>query len=92
MVDNPNAAEIAYLPPAAPYHNEGKTVASWIAMLIVTIGAAVAGIGVVVAQAWLFWVGIGIVVVALIVGYVLRNMGYGQPKPGVPPRQPSNGH
>jgi hypothetical protein len=31
-----------------------------------------------VSGVWLFWVGMGLVAVALVGGLVLRNMGYGQ--------------
>ncbi|PZR52473.1 hypothetical protein DNL40_11295 [Xylanimonas oleitrophica] len=81
MAENPNA-EIAYLPEAAPFHNEGKTVASWVAMAGVTLGAVVAAVAVALASLWLFVAGFGVIALALVVGLVLRNMGYGQPTPG----------
>ena len=49
-------------------------------MIGIMVGALVAAIGVVVAAVWLFWVGMGVVAVALVGGLVLRNMGYGQKK------------
>jgi ATP/ADP translocase len=89
MADNTN--EYAYLPPAAPHHNEGKTVASWTAMAGVTIGALICALAVVFASAVLFVVGLVVIAVSLIVGLVLRRMGLGQPDPepvpGGGPRQ-----
>lgn len=84
--------EIAYLPPAIPPANHGHTVAAWTAMIGVMIGALVAAIGVTAALAVVFWVGMAIVLLACIAGLVLRNMGYGQPKPGVLPKSAGSGH
>ncbi|MBD8077669.1 hypothetical protein IF651_01160 [Cellulosimicrobium arenosum] len=80
MAENTQPTEVSYLPPAAPPTNHGDTVAAWTAMTGVMIGALVGAIAFVVAAVWLFWVGIGIIVLALLVGVVLRNMGYGQKK------------
>jgi len=91
MVDKPNA-EIAHLPPAIPPTNHGHTVAAWVTMLGILLGTVVAAIGVLIAAPWLFWVGIGVVVAANVAGLVLRNMGFGQAKPGVEPRRPAKGH
>jgi hypothetical protein len=91
MVDKPNA-EIAHLPPAIPPTNHGHTVAAWVTMLGILLGAVVAAIGVLVSQPVVFWVGMAVIVVANVVGLVLRNMGYGQAKPGVAPRRPVKGH
>ncbi|AEG44220.1 HGxxPAAW family protein [Isoptericola variabilis] len=91
MTDKSNA-EIAYLPPAVPPTNHGHTVAAWTAMIGIMLGALVAAIGVVVAQAVIFWVGMGVVLLACLAGLVLRNMGYGQAKPGVTPQRQSSGH
>ncbi len=91
MTDKTNT-EIAYLPPAVPPSNHGHTVAAWTAMIGIMLGALVASIGVAVAQAVIFWVGMGVVLVACILGLVLRNMGYGQAKPGVTPRREGSGH
>ena len=91
MVDKPNA-EIAHLPPAIPPTNHGHTVAAWVTMLGILLGTVIAAIGVLIPAAWLFWVGIGVVVAANVAGLVLRNMGFGQAKPGVEPRRPAKGH
>lgn len=87
MAENsPKAAEIAYLPPAAPPTNHGHTVAAWFTMIGIMVGAVVAGLAMVASLVWLFWVGMGIVLVGIVGGVVLRNMGYGQPRAGEPAR------
>lgn len=91
MTDNRNA-EVAYLPPAVPPTNHGHTVAAWVTMIGIMIGALVAAVGVGVAAVWLFWVGMAVVVVANVLGLVLRNMGFGQAKDGVAPRRQTAAH
>ncbi|MFC8796454.1 HGxxPAAW family protein [Promicromonospora sp. NPDC057138] len=82
-----NKPEIAYLPPGVPPHNHGHTVAAWVTMAGITLGALISSWGVIVAQsssAWLVIFVLGFVVVgaSLIVGLVLRNLGLGQKKVG----------
>ncbi|MDF2846612.1 MAG: hypothetical protein K0R97_594 [Oerskovia sp.] len=86
MAEKPQTTEISYLPPSAPPTNHGHTVAAWFTMIGIIVGAVVAGVAVAMAQVWLFWVGMVVVALALVGGGVLRNMGYGQPKPGGTPR------
>ncbi|MHA7132845.1 HGxxPAAW family protein [Oerskovia turbata] len=85
MAEKPTP-EISYLPPSAPPTNHGHTVAAWFTMIGIIVGSVVAGLAVAFAMVWLFWVGMAIVLLSLVGGGVLRNMGYGQPKPGVAPR------
>lgn len=87
MVEKSRATEVAYLPPAAPFHNEGKTLASWVTMAGITLGAIVAGFAVALASVWMFCVGAAVIVVSLVVGLVLRKLGFGQPSPGEDPRR-----
>ena len=83
MAEN-QQTEIAYLPIAAPPTNHGHTVAAWFTMIGIMVGTLVAAIGFVlpaftgVSAVWLFWVGMGLVAASLVIGLVLRNMGYGQ--------------
>ncbi|ROS74390.1 HGxxPAAW family protein [Cellulomonas sp. PhB143] len=70
--------EVAYLPLSAPPTNHGHTTAAWATMIGIMLGSLVAAVAFVIPAVWLFWVGMGIVVVALVVGLLLRNMGYGQ--------------
>jgi hypothetical protein len=43
------------------------------------IGSIVAGFAVVIAQPWLFFVGVGIIVLGAVAGKVMQMMGLGQP-------------
>ncbi|BDZ43531.1 hypothetical protein GCM10025865_28300 [Paraoerskovia sediminicola] len=78
MVDTSSQTEVAYLPPVSPPTNHGHTTAAWFTMVGIMVGAFVAAIAFVIPVVWLFWVGMGIVVVGLVGGLLLRNMGYGQ--------------
>ncbi|MFD6176106.1 MULTISPECIES: HGxxPAAW family protein [unclassified Isoptericola] len=92
MTDNRNA-EVAYLPPAVPPTNHGHTTAAWTAMIGIMLGVAVGAVGMLpdVPDA-VVWVGAVIVAGSLVLGAVLRGMGFGQPKPGVTPRNATSGH
>ncbi|MFI2102536.1 HGxxPAAW family protein [Isoptericola sp. NPDC019693] len=92
MTDNRNA-EVAYLPPAVPPTNHGHTTAAWTAMIGIMLGVAVGAVGMLpdVPDA-VVWVGAVIVAASLVLGLVLRNLGFGQPKDGVTPRRSSAGH
>jgi uncharacterized membrane protein len=57
--------------------NHGSTPAAWTAVTIIMVAFLVGGIGVVLALPWLFWVGVGLVVVGLVVGKVMQMMGMG---------------
>lgn len=67
------------LPPASPPANEGNTVAAWVTVAIILVGGLVACLGVVLARPVMFWTGVGVAVVALVVGRVLKMLGFGQP-------------
>lgn len=81
-----NKPEIAYLPPGVPPDNHGHTVAAWVTMAGITLGALISAFGVVLAASsqstglTMFVVGLVVVGAALIVGLVLRNLGMGQKK------------
>lgn len=63
----------------------GNSPAAWTCVLIMLAGAAVASFAYVLASTdgnhdfgtLLFWAGIGVMVVGLIVGFILRKIGYG---------------
>lgn len=82
----PEGREKAYLPPATPPRNHGHTVAAWVAMASVMVGATVVAVGFVVPATWLVWAGVGVMVLGLLVGGVLRKAGFGQPEPSRAPR------
>jgi hypothetical protein len=59
------------------HDNHGSTPAAWTAVTIVMIAFLVGAIGVLMSNAVLFWVGVALIVVGLIVGKVMQMMGMG---------------
>ena len=78
-VDRP--AELAHLPVASPPRNHGHTVAAWVLVILVLLGAVVAGLALMGDMLWLFWTGLGIVALGVVLGRVLKMLGFGQPGP-----------
>lgn len=74
--------------------DHGSTPAAWTAVTIIMVAFVVGGIGVLLSQAWLFWVGCALVLVGVVVGKVMQMMGMGaqsSTEPSTqPPTQPSN--
>lgn len=90
MADKPlDKSEKAYLPEAAPPTNHGHTLAAWVTVTMVMVGAVVAAVGLLASRMWLFWIGLGVIVVAALVGRVLKAFGFGQPEPSGPARSTS---
>jgi hypothetical protein len=58
-------------------HGHGHTAAAWTAVGIMFVGFLVAGIALPVAEPWLFFVGLGIVVLGAVAGKVMQMMGMG---------------
>lgn len=58
--------------------NHGRTVAGWTLMLVVSLGAVVAGIGFVVPSMTVIWAGAAVAVIGVITSIVMRAMGLGQ--------------
>ncbi|MBO3087042.1 HGxxPAAW family protein [Cellulomonas dongxiuzhuiae] len=75
---NPTRTETMHLPPTTAPTNHGRTVAAWTTTWGVVLGGVVAALGVALTYAWLFWVGMGVIVVALVLGKVLQLLGHGQ--------------
>jgi hypothetical protein len=44
------------------------------------IAFLIGGVGVVLRQPWMFWLGAALCVVGALVGYLMSLMGYGQPR------------
>jgi hypothetical protein len=63
---------------ATEHDNHGQTPAAWTTVTILMIASVVGAIGIVSHNYTLFWVGIGMVVVGLIVGKIMQMMGMGQ--------------
>jgi hypothetical protein len=59
------------------HEDHGHTWAAWTAVTVMFLGSAVSGAAVIVAQPWLFFVGLGVIVVGGVVGKVMQMMGLG---------------
>ncbi|SED80629.1 HGxxPAAW family protein [Jiangella alba] len=72
-------------------HNEhGHTPAAWTTVILILAGFVVGAIAVMLLNWPLFWIGgVGLVVVAGIVGKVMQMMGLGQRDTQSGPRQPA---
>ena len=57
--------------------NHGNTPAAWTAVTIALSSFVVAGIGLMVTSMPVFWVGVALTPVAIVVGYVMSRMGLG---------------
>lgn len=71
--------EKSYLPVSAPPTNHGHTTAAWVTVTVVMVGALFSSIAFVAGNPALVWTGGGIILVGLVVGAVLRMLGFGQP-------------
>jgi hypothetical protein len=60
------------------HEDHGHTVAAWTAVGIAMLAFLIGCIGVVVARPPIFWIGIALLPVALIVGKVLALLGFGK--------------
>jgi hypothetical protein len=56
--------------------NHGNTPAAWTAVTIALAGFLVGGIGLMADSMVVFWVGVALAPVAIVVGYVMARMGY----------------
>lgn len=57
--------------------HHGRTGAAWAGTMITLVAFLVGAIGLVLGNWTIFWVGVALVVVAVIAALVLRKMGYG---------------
>lgn len=73
------STEKAYLPVASPPRNHGHTTAAWVTVTVVIVGSVAASLGVLFGLPGLFWVGMGVVVLGVVLGRVLKMLGFGQP-------------
>jgi hypothetical protein len=56
--------------------NHGNTPAAWTAVTIALAGFVVGGVGLMADSMVVFWVGVVLAPVAIVVGYVMARMGY----------------
>lgn len=65
----------------ASIHDEtighGNTPAAWTCVLIMMAGGLISSIGYIIASVPWFCIGLGVMVVGLLVGFILRKAGYG---------------
>lgn len=72
--------ETVVLPDAAPHSNHGRTLAGWTLTWVVVLGSAVVSVGMVVPSMTTVWIGVGVVVLGIALGAILRALGHGQPR------------
>ena len=60
------------------HEEHGHTVAAWTAVGIAILAFLVGSIGVVIARPAVFWIGIALLPIALIVGKLLGLLGFGK--------------
>ncbi len=63
---------------AHEHDNHGQTPAAWTTVTILMVASVVGAIGIVGHNYTLFWVGVGLCVVGLVVGKIMQLMGMGQ--------------
>jgi hypothetical protein len=66
------------LPEIAP-HNHGRTVAAWVTNTGLVIAAILVAVGIAIPVHAVTFTGIGLAVLSLAAGAVLRALGHGQP-------------
>jgi len=59
------------------HDNHGSTPAAWTAVTIIMVAFLVGSIGVLMAQPWIFWAGVALLVVGAAAGKVMQMMGMG---------------
>ena len=57
--------------------HHGNTPAAWTGVMIILAGFVVGGIGLVIDQMVLFWVGVALIPIGGIVGKIMQKMGLG---------------
>jgi hypothetical protein len=63
------------------HDDHGSTPAAWTLVVIVTIAFAVGTLAVVLANWVMFWVGVGILILGVVVGKVMAMAGLGKKRP-----------
>jgi hypothetical protein len=55
----------------------GNSVAAWTAVVVIALGSLVSAAGVSVSTPWLFWAGVVVMALGVVVGKVMAMMGFG---------------
>lgn len=79
MSETPREHEVTYLPPSAPPTNHGHTTAAWVTVIVIMVGAVFSAVSFAAGQPVLVWIGGAVMLIGLVVGAVLRMLGFGQP-------------
>ncbi|MGI9136633.1 MAG: HGxxPAAW family protein [Candidatus Nanopelagicales bacterium] len=61
--------------------DHGSTPAAWTVVVIVTIAFIVGTLGVMLANWVMFWIGVGILILGVVVGKVMAMAGLGKKRP-----------
>ena len=61
--------------------DHGHSTAAWTAVVLALAGFVVGGVALILAQPWLFFVGVGLLVLAVVAGKVMQMMGLGAKDP-----------
>ncbi|HEX2498726.1 MAG: HGxxPAAW family protein [Actinomycetes bacterium] len=61
--------------------DHGHSTAAWTAVVLALAGFVVGGAALILAEPWLFYVGVGLLVLAVVAGKVLQMMGLGGKDP-----------
>jgi len=57
--------------------HHGNTPAAWTGVMVILLGFTVGGIGLVIGSSLLFWIGVALGPVGVIVGKIMQKMGLG---------------
>lgn len=57
--------------------NHGNTPAAWTTVVLALLSFVVGGIGLMIGSMPVFWIGVALTPVAIVVGLVMSRMGYG---------------
>ena len=57
--------------------DHGHSTAAWTAVVIALAGFVVGGLALVLARPWLFYIGLGLLVLAAVIGKMMQMMGLG---------------
>ncbi|MCI0688293.1 MAG: hypothetical protein L0Y54_13820 [Sporichthyaceae bacterium] len=61
--------------------DHGHSTAAWTATVVALAGFVVGGLALVLARPWLFYLGIGLLVLAAVIGKMMQMMGLGARDP-----------
>ena len=67
--------------------HHGNTPAAWTGVILILVGFTVGGLGLVLGSWLMFWIGVAICPIGVIVGKVMQKMGLGAEQPLVESRR-----